>query len=60
MWNGTKFAGNCGFGQIYWRNPYLKTSFFVQWWLKKPSDVKQFTKTNKKKKKKIRPFNESE
>ena len=23
--------GNCGFGHIYWRNPYWKTSFFVQW-----------------------------
>ena len=23
----TKSAGNCGFGQIYWRNPQWKTSF---------------------------------
>ena len=22
---------SCGFGHIYWRNPYWKTSFFVQW-----------------------------
>ena len=22
-----------GFGHIYWRNPYWKTSFFVQWLL---------------------------
>ena len=29
--NVTKFAGNCGFGHIYWRNPEWKTSFFVQW-----------------------------
>ena len=28
--NMTTFAGNCGFGHIYWRNPYWKTSFFVQ------------------------------
>ena len=28
--NVTKSAGNCGFGHIYWRNPYWKTSFFVQ------------------------------
>ena len=28
--NVTKFAGNCSFGQIYWRNPWWKTSFFVQ------------------------------
>ena len=25
-----KSAGNSGFGHIYWRNPYWKTSFFVQ------------------------------
>ena len=25
--NVTKSAGNCGFGQIYWRNPQWKTSF---------------------------------
>ena len=29
--NVTKSAGNCGFGHIYWRNRYRKTSFFVQW-----------------------------
>ena len=28
--NVTKSAGNCGFGQIYWRIPKWKTSFFVQ------------------------------
>ena len=28
--NATKSEGNCGFGQIYLRNPYWKTSFFVQ------------------------------
>ena len=22
---------SCGFGHIYWRNPWRKTSFFVQW-----------------------------
>ena len=27
----TKSAGNCRFGQIYWRNPLRKTSFFLQW-----------------------------
>ena len=26
----TKFAVSCGFGHIYWRNPYWKTLFFVQ------------------------------
>ena len=26
----TKAAGNCGFGHIYWRNPWWKTSFVVQ------------------------------
>ena len=26
-----KPAGNCGFGYIYWRNPWWKTSFFVKW-----------------------------
>ena len=29
--NVTKSAGNCAFGHVYWRNPYWKTSFFVQW-----------------------------
>ena len=29
--NITKSTGNCWFGYIYWRNPYGKTSFFVQW-----------------------------
>ena len=29
--NVTKSAVSCGFGHIYWRNPYWKTSFFVQW-----------------------------
>ena len=24
------FSVSCGFGHIYWRNPYWKTSFFVQ------------------------------
>ena len=28
--NKTKSAVSCGFGPIYWRNPYWKTSFFVQ------------------------------
>ena len=28
--NATKSARNCGFGHIYWRNPYWKTSFFMQ------------------------------
>ena len=28
--NVTKYAVSCGFGYIYWRNPYWKTSFFVQ------------------------------
>ena len=26
-----KSEGNCGFGHIYWRNPWWRTSFFVQW-----------------------------
>ena len=29
--NVTKSAWNCRFGQIYCRNPWSKTSFFVQW-----------------------------
>ena len=29
--NVTKFAGNCRFGRIYWRNPWWETSFFVHW-----------------------------
>ena len=29
---GSKSAGNCGFGHIYWRSPSWKTSFFVQWY----------------------------
>ena len=29
--NVTKSAGNCGFGQIYWKDPWWKTSFFVKW-----------------------------
>ena len=29
--NVTKSAVSGGFGHIYWRNPYWKTSFFVQW-----------------------------
>ena len=28
--NVTKSPGSCGFGHIYWRNPYWKTSFFIQ------------------------------
>ena len=31
--NVTKFAANCGFGHIYWRDPWWKTSFFVQYHL---------------------------
>ena len=30
----SKYAETCRFGQIYWRNPSWKTSFFVQWKLK--------------------------
>ena len=30
--NVAKSAVSCGFGHIYWRNLYWKTSFFVQWW----------------------------
>ena len=30
--NVIKSAGNCGLGHIYWRNPWWKTSFFVQCW----------------------------
>ena len=29
--NVTKSTVFCGFGHIYWRNPYRKTSFFLQW-----------------------------
>ena len=29
--NVTKSAVSCGFGQIYWKNPWWKTSLFVQW-----------------------------
>ena len=29
--NVAESAGNCGFGHIYWRNPWWKTSIFVQW-----------------------------
>ena len=28
--NMTKFAGTCGFSQIYWTNPWWKTLFLVQ------------------------------
>ena len=31
--NVTTSAVSCEFGHIYWRNPYWKTSFFVQWFL---------------------------
>ena len=31
---------NCGFGQIYWRTPKLKTLFFVQWNWKVPKICK--------------------
>ena len=37
--NVTKFAGNCGFGHIYWRNSEWKTSFFYR------VRVKQFLAT---------------
>ena len=30
------YSENCGFGHIYWRNPWWKTSFLVQWF-KNPS-----------------------
>ena len=29
--NVSKSAGNYGFGQTYWRNPWWKSSYFVQW-----------------------------
>ena len=29
--NVTKSAVSCGFGHIYWGNPWWKTSFFVHW-----------------------------
>ena len=29
--NVIKSAVSCRFGHIYWRNPWRKTSFFVQW-----------------------------
>ena len=29
----SKSARNCGFGHIYWRNPWWKTTFFVQCWM---------------------------
>ena len=29
--NVTKSVVSCGLGHIYWRNPYWKISFFVQW-----------------------------
>ena len=52
--NVIKFAENCGFGNIYWRNPYWKTSFFVPWL--KVHQQKHFAsrsrKSNKKKKQK--------
>ena len=28
----TKSAVSCGFGHIYWRNPKLKTSFFIKYY----------------------------
>ena len=31
--NVAKSAEICGFGQIYWKNPKWKTSFFVRYWL---------------------------
>ena len=27
----TKSAVSCGLGHTHWRNPWWKTSFFVQW-----------------------------
>ena len=30
------YSENCGFGHIYWRNPWWKTSFLAQWF-KNPS-----------------------
>ena len=36
--NVTKSAVSGGFGHIYWRNPYWKTSFFVQCLLHYPDD----------------------
>ena len=32
--NVTKYAGSCGFCHILWRNPWWKTSFFVEWALR--------------------------
>ena len=34
--NVIKSSGNYGFGHIYWRNHWKKSSFFVQWYKKKP------------------------
>ena len=39
--NVTISAGNCGFCHIYWRNPWWKTSFFVQWRFSKGSLKKE-------------------
>ena len=44
--NVTKFAGNYGFGHIYWRNPYWKTSFFVQWKTISQESISQSSKHN--------------
>ena len=40
--NVTKSAGNCGFGYIYWRNPYWKTLIFVQCELLNHAPIRKF------------------
>ena len=40
--NMTTSAGNCGFGHIYWRNPWWKTLFFIQWPLRQRVKVPRF------------------
>ena len=54
-WNDhcTKNEVSCGFGHIYWRNPWWKTSFFVQWIMEilKIRKIRKITKNKKNHKK---------
>ena len=43
--NVTKFAGNCGFGHIYWKKSLMETSFLVQCHMKTYSMEVHLTKT---------------
>ena len=44
--NVTKFAVSCGFGHIYWKNPWCKNSFFVQCEFKRIRDQSFLNESN--------------